>query len=196
MEYNKQLFSFGIILAFLSGLILGYTLGSRSFFSPNVINIQNPTAVSEKDESSKTDRANLNFDFSAKEALKIADSEALNWAKDAYVYEIILVSKNFPENGKSNGWKFSYYSKEKGKTYEIIIKDGESRGGEEKASETDRQTLKGKLVDSPALAEIFFKNNPAGAEIISLKMSYDAQSKKFIWIIFSNKGSHVTDAEF
>lgn len=134
-------------------------------------------------------------EIGAKEAFNVVLGEARGWAEDSYLSEINLASKKFSAGGVSGGWKITFYSKKKNKFYDIAIKDGESRGGEERLAEKAAQTLKGEMVDSSVLAKSFFAAYPADAEIISLKMYYDTASKKFLWTIFFPKGSHTIDAE-
>ena len=194
MEYNKTLSGLAIILAFLAGLALGYMLKPGPLSGTKTINLQN-NAPSENNEGKVIERENIQADLTAKEALRLADQDALAWSEDSYLSEVTLFSKKFTAEGKSNGWKFVFYSEVKNMLYEVVVKDGESRGGEEKETAKALQTLKGELTDSSVLANVFFQGNPLETEIFSLKMSYDTQSKKFMWIIFSSKGSHSMDAE-
>lgn len=194
MENNSKLIGPALILALILGAVVGYSIRPMIAPSKKIVQVEDSNRVNTL-QNIQTNNKSISYDLTAKEALKIAIDEALVWSKDSYVSEINLSSKKFASDGKSNGWKFVFYSKEKKKTYEIVIKDGESRSGEEKDAPEALQTLKGELNDSSALAKVFFENNPVETGIISLKMIYDAQSKKFIWIIFSNKGSHVMDAE-
>lgn len=182
------------IVASLSlGLIAGYFLrDSKSPITKTVYvnNSPNDTSSENKKES-RTVKTNI----SAKEALLLASSEAITWAKDAYLSEINLSSQKFNSDGTSNGWKMTFYSKEKNKTYQILIKDGESRGGEEADTAEPVQTLKGEMKDSTALAKNFFSSYPSDTEIINLKMYYDYGAKKFLWTIFFPKGNQTIDAE-
>lgn len=194
MKYNKNLLGLTIVFAFLAGLALGYVLRTGSVPISKPINLQSgETAVRENNGSIERERAQT--DLTANEALRLADQDALVWSKDPYISEISLFSRTFSIEGKSNGWKFIYYSKTKDKLYEVVIKDGESRGGEEKETAEAPKTLKGELVDSSLLAKTFFENFPSDTAITSLKMSYDSASKKFIWTIFFPKGNYTIDAE-
>lgn len=141
------------------------------------------------------ERSEIKTELTAREAYDMALSESRVWPKDTYLSGIELNSKRFDTSGLSNGWKVAFYSKEKNKTYEVTIKDGESRGTIEKDAAAPLQTLKGEMVDSSSLAKVFFGLYPADTEIISLRMYYDEGNKKFIWTIFFPKGSHTTDAE-
>lgn len=194
MEYNKTLLSLAIILAFLSGLALGYTLGSKSMPIPKTINLQNNNSNSQN-SIKPIERDMVRSDLTANEAMEFADRDALAWANDSYISEISLFSKDFAPDGKSNGWKFTYYSKSKEKLFEVVVKDGESRGGEEKASEIAHQTIKSGLIDSPVLAKTFFSSNAADTQVTSLVMRYEPSEKIFMWFIFSEKGSYTMDAE-
>lgn len=194
MEYNKNLLGLAIILAFLAGLALGYALRPESISISKPINLQNDIPDA-KNNGKLIVREALQTDLTAGEALQVADRDALAWSKDSYISEISLFSKTFTNEGKSNGWEFIYYSETKNKLYEVVIKDGESRGGEEKEAVNALQTLKGKLVDSPFVAKIFFSNYPENTKITSLKMRYETGAKKFMWTIFFPKGNHTIDAE-
>lgn len=194
MEYNRTLLSLAIFLAFSSGLALGYTLGSRSISLPKTINLQN----NEPDTTNNTkpvEQEKIQSELTAKEAFAIANQEVLAWAEDSYPLQIALESKKFTPGGRSAGWKFTFYSAKKNKLYEVVIKDGESRQGEENEVSKAPQTLKGEFVDSTILAKTFFSNYPENSEITSLSMHYDDGTKKFIWVIFFSKGSHTLDAE-
>lgn len=191
--FSKNLTIFLALILFLaSGLGVGYYLGVS----------QAPKAVSTGVDSGNkigvtAAREKIKTDLTANEAYKIAFQEAGQWSADAYLSSITLESKKFDVKGISNGWDFIFYSKTKNKAYEILIKDGESREGEEKSTEDKKapQTLKGDMVDSSILAKSFFGSYPADTEIISLKMYYDVGAKKFIWTIFFPRGSHTVDAE-
>lgn len=177
---------FSAILFLAVGIIIGYFLNNNQFCGVNTTNGTNYSAVS---------APVIKMNIAAKEALAIAEPIASLWAEDAYLAEIDLVSGKFNANGSSNGWKIVFYSGKKNKTYEIIIKDGESRGGQERIADNRMQTLKGEMIDSAALARSFYGAYPADTEIIDLKMYYDPGSKKFLWTIFFPKGSHTIDAE-
>ncbi|MFA6096809.1 MAG: hypothetical protein WC788_04240 [Candidatus Paceibacterota bacterium] len=194
MKYGKALSGLAIILAFLTGLALGYTLKPGPLSGTKTINLQNDVP-SEKNDNKLIERETVQADLTAKEALRLADQDALAWSEDSYLSEITLFSKKFTAEGKSNGWKFVFYSQAKNMLYEIVVKDGESRGGEEKESVKALQTLKGEFVDSTLVAKTFFSTYPENPEITSLSMHYDAGAKKFIWTIFFPKGSHTVNAE-
>ncbi len=190
MFLNKNIFAFFLAILFLAiGIIIGYYSNDNKFCGANA-----PVKYSAGNApiiSAKPIKANL----AAREALEIAKPIAFSWAEDAYLAEINLASGKFNAEGAGNGWKLIFYSAKKKKTYEITIKDGESRGGQERTADNPRQTLKGEMIDSSALAKSFFGLYPADTEIINLKMYYDAGSKKFLWTIFFSKGSHTIDAE-
>lgn len=195
--YNMKntIFYLILLLMLIIGLAGGYLLGISSSDTKTVFVercLENDS--SNKNENS-TDINNGEIDLTAKEAIEIAIIEARSWSADAYLSEIVLSSKNFNINGLSNGWKTVFYSEEKNKVYEILIKDGESRGGKEREVEDSLQTLKGELVDSSILAKSFFSLYAENTEIISLKMYYDSNAQKFLWTIFYPKGSHTIDAE-
>lgn len=181
-----------LILFLAAGLGVGYYLGVA----------QAPKSVSSGIESgNKTGnifaREKIKTDLTANEAYKIAFQEAVQWSADTYLSGITLESKKFDIKGLSNGWSIVFYSKTKNKSYEILIKDGESRGGEEHAIADKKapQTLKGEMIDSSVLAKSFFGSYPADTDIFSLKMYYSESAKKFIWTIFFPKGSYTVDAE-
>ncbi|MBU4338344.1 hypothetical protein KKB43_06250 [Patescibacteria group bacterium] len=190
MFSNKNLFiALSLILFLIIGAVAGYFMGINNAPSVKPIIINNPIV----DNSTKL--KTLKTEIIAKEAYDIALSESRLWPEDAYLSGIELISKKFNEKGFSNGWKTMFYSKSKNKTYEVTIKDGESRGTIEKEALSPLQTLKGEMIDSAMLAKSFYGLYPADTEIISLKMYYDAGSKKFLWTIFFPKGSHTIDAE-
>lgn len=193
IEIKKTTFLSSLLAALIIGIVSGYVIAG---VKPPVTKIQylnsnDADVISNTTAKRKVENVNL----TAKEAVDISYSEALLWAQDASLSKITLESKTFNPQGQSNGWKIIYYSKEKGSSYEIIIKDGESRGGEEKEVSKPLQTLKGEVIDSLKLAESFYASYPETTEIINLKMYFDNGSKKFIWTIFFTGGSHTIDAE-
>lgn len=193
ITHKNSAFYLSFIAILALGLIAGYSLGNIKSSVTKTIYVNSPL-----NSCTSTFPANNNViktDLTAKEAFVQASSEAILWAKDAYISEINLSSQNFNSDGASNGWKITFYSKEKKRIYEILIKDGESRGGEEKDAAKSIQTLKGEMTDSAILAKSFFGLYPSGTEIISLKMYYDTSAKKFLWTVFFPKGSHTIDAE-
>lgn len=180
---------FSSILFLVAGLSIGYLYGLSQVTKPSSVIINNPgLSNSVKSKIIKTE-------LTAKEARQVALADMRNLPDDAFLSGIELASKKFSESGSSSGWKFIFYSKTKNKTYEVLIKDGESRGAIEKDAAIPIQTLKGEMVDSSVLAKSFFGSYSADTEIISLKMYYDTGSKKFLWTIFFPKGSHTIDAE-
>jgi len=194
MEYNKNVLSIAFVFVFSAGLAIGYVIGSNALPVSNNAYVKNNDFASKKPvESAK--RNIVQNDLSAKDALQLADQEALAWANDSYISEISLYSKNLSKEGKANGWQFVFYSKARNKLFEIIIKDGESRGGKEKETSSEPRTLKGELIDSTLLAKAFFDTYPADTEIISLKMYYEPDAKKFLWTIYFPQGNHTIDAE-
>lgn len=195
MKYNKNLSALAIVFAFLGGLALGYVLRTESIPVSKPLNLQNDETAAKKNSGGSIEREKAQTDLTANEALRLADQDALSWSKDSFISEISLFSKKFTAEGRSNGWKLVYYSKTKDKLYEVVIKDGESRGGEEKEVEKAPKTLKGELADSSLLAKTFFMNYPEDSEITGLKMYYDTGAKKFMWIIIFDKGSYALDAE-
>lgn len=186
--FSKNSTIFLIITLFLVfGLIIGYSVGVNKVFKPQEVVFNNPAV------GNKTKVSNVNI--TAKQAYDIALSESRLWPEDAYLTEIELNSKKFDEKGLSSGWNVVFYSKLKNKIFEVMIKDGESRGTIGRDSTMPLQTLKGEMVDSAALAKSFFASYPPDTEIISMKMYYDKASKKFLWTVFFPKGSHTIDAE-
>ena len=181
-----------IFLAFIAGTFVGYTFSNNKIIDSKKININTNNKIN---NSININSARTNL--SAKEVLGIAYLEARTWSEDSYLSKIELASKQFDVNGLSNGWKIVFYSKTKNKLYEILIKDGESRTGEEKSlnDKSSTQTLKGEMIDSSKIAELFYSSRPEGSDIISLTMYYDEGSKKFIWRIFFSGGSRSIDAE-
>lgn len=177
---------FSAILFLAVGIIIGYYSNNNKFCGAGSPNSANYPAI-----GSPVAKMNI----TAKEALSIAKPAVFLWAEDAYLAEIDLVSGKLKADGSGNGWKVIFYSEKKNKTYEIIIKDGESRGGQERIADSPMQTLKGEMADSAALAKSFYGAYPADTEIIGLKMYYDGGSKKFLWTIFFPKGSHTINAE-
>jgi len=194
MEYNKKTFSIAITLILLVGIAIGYIIGSSSAPGSKNANIGS-NAPRQKNGDLPLQREYAQNFLSAEEAFALADQNALSWSKDSYISEISLFSKEFTGEGKSTGWKFVYYSKTKDKLYEVAVKDGESREGEEKEASKAPQTLKGPFVDSPIVAKTFFSNNPQNTEITSVRMYFDEGTKKFIWTISFPKGNHTIDAE-
>lgn len=194
MEYNKKALGIAIAIALFVGIVIGYMAGSSSTSTSKNVDIRDGS-IATKNNDPSLQRENVQNLLSAEEAFALADQNALSWSKDAFVSEISLFSKEFTNEGKANGWKFVYYSKTKNKLYEVVIKDGESRGGEEKEAAKAPQTLKGQFVDSPIVAKTFFLNNPKNTEITSLRMYFDEGTKKFIWTIFFPRGNHTIDAE-
>lgn len=189
MFSNKNfILFFSSFLLLIIGLAFGYFFGLSQVLDLNPAAIDNPQGDRAKPKIVKTK-------LTAKEAYDAASLESRSLPEDAYLSGIELASKKLDEKGFSNGWKITFYSKSKNKTYEATIKDGESRGTTEKDATAPIQTLKGEIIDSSALAKSFFGAYPADTEIISLKMYYDVGSKKFLWTIFFPKGSHTIDAE-
>lgn len=186
---NKSIAFLILAVSLSAGLIAGYSIGvSRLPVSQGIV-----CNNSLLNNTGKIKAANINI--TAKEAYNIALGDSRAWPEDIYLSGIELNSKKFDEKGLSNGWKIMFYSKSKNKTYEVTIKDGESRGTIEKDAAAPLQTLKGEMIDSSSLAKVFFGSYPADTEIISLRMYYDESNKKFIWTIFFPKGSHTIDAE-
>lgn len=186
-ETNK--ISIAVLFSLAIGLIIGYSLGVKKIPHLQEIVFSNPAADTNKPKPE-------NINLSAKEAYDLAWKESRLWPDDTQLTSIELISKNFSNNGLSNGWKVTFYSKLKEKSFEVTIRDGESRGTIEKDSSVVAQTLKGDFIDSSVLAKSFFGAYPDSKnDIISLKMYYDAGSKKFLWTIFFPKGSHTIDAE-
>lgn len=173
----------------IAGLAIGYFIGLGKI--PELKPVVIDGSGADNLRKTKTPKTEL----TAGEAYDIAIKESRFWPEDAYLAGIELVSKKFDEKGLSGGWKVIFYSKSKNKTYEVMIKDGESRGTIEKEAPVSVQTLKGGMIDSAILAKSFYGSYPADTEIISLKMYYDAGAKKFIWTVFFPKGSHTVDAE-
>ncbi len=185
-----------LVLALILGLFFGYLIGAST--ESKTITFNDCPASATIDNPAKIiTRKKIKTNLTAKEAADTVLQEALSWAEDSYIAEIILSSKQINAEGEANGWKIVYYSKEKNKLYEILIKDSESRGGEEKTLEgkNTQQTLKGEMIDSTILVKSFFGQNPKDTEITSLKMYYEPNSKKFLWTIFFPKGSYTINAE-
>lgn len=182
-----------VFLTFIAGVFIGYA------FSNNKVTDSKKISVNVNNEANNNSPGiNINkgkIGLTAEEALNIAYPGARTWSEDSYLSEAELASGQFDNSGLSSGWKIIFYSKTKNGLYEILIKDGESRGGKEKAAVKSTQTFKGNLVDSPVLAKSFFGLYPINTEIIGLKMYYDTGSKKFLWTIFFPKGSYTIDAE-
>ena len=189
------IFYLTLLLTLVIGLTSGYFLGinlsdTKTVFVDRCLENNNSN---ESGGSASISAGKINL--TAKEAVEIAASEARSWSPDSYLSEIVLSSKSFGADGFSNGWKIIFYSEEKNKIYEILVKDGESRGGKEREVENSKQTLKGELINSPKLARSFFSLYAEDTEIINLKMYYDSNSQKFLWTIFYPEGSHTIDAE-
>lgn len=190
---KKTNFLLSFSAALMIGIVLGYIIAGTK---PPVTKIQYLNNTDANVTSNATiERKVENVNLTAKEALNLANLEAFLWADDAYLSEINLASKEFDSLGFSNGWKIIFYSEKNNKFYEILIKDGESRGGKEKDSTENIQTLKGEMIDSVKMAESFFSSHTDEKDIISLKMYYSDNAKKFIWTIFYSGGSHTIDAE-
>lgn len=188
--FSNKIFSVFLSIFFLiAGAAIGYFIGLRQTADFK------PTGINNQGSNNFVRLKNIKTDLTAKEALDVALSDSRAWPEDIYLSGIELNSKKFDEKGLSSGWKVMFYSKSKNKTYEVTIKDGESRGTIEKDAVTPLQTLKGEMIDSSSLAKVFFGSYPADTEIISLRMYYDESNKKFIWTIFFPKGSHTIDAE-
>ena len=193
IEIKKTNFLLSLSAALMIGIVLGYIITGTK---PPVTKIQylnNTDADITSNAAIKRKVENVNL--TAKEALNLANIEALLWADDARLSEINLAAKEFNVEGLSNGWKVIFYSESNNKFYEILIKDGESRGGKEKDSMKNIQTLKGEMVDSVEMAKSFFSSHTDEKDIISLRMYYSDSAKKFIWTIFYSGGSHTIDAE-
>lgn len=178
-----------LISVLFIGLIVGYSVGIKSVPALKEVVFNNSAA------GQRGNIKEVKTKITAKEAYDIALNDSRFWPEDTYLSSIELNSKKIDEKGLSNGWKIMFYSKLKNKTYEVTIKDGESRGTIEKDAVASLQTLKGEMIDSAMLAKSFYGLYPADTEIISLKMYYDVGSKKFLWTIFFSKGSHTIDAE-
>ncbi len=195
MTIKNSTMYLSLIAILAAGLILGFFLGDARSPIAKTVYLNNPKSDCAGANLSFTNDRTVKADISANDAVTLASPEAILWAEDAYLSGIELSSRNFNAEGAGSGWKITFYSNEKKATYEILIKDGESRGGEEKDAPKAIQTLKGKLTDSTVLARSFFSSYPADTEIISLKMYYDGNAKKFLWTIFFPSGSHTIDAE-
>lgn len=192
-EINKTNFSLSLSGALIIGIVLGYVIAGNKPSATKIQYVNNSNTDTASNTAAERNIENTNL--TADEAADVSYSEALAWAKDASLSEIALESKIFNPQGKANSWKIIYYSKEKSASYEIIIKDGESRGGQEKEIPKPLQTLKGEMIDSSKLAESFYASYPKDSGIISLKMYYSENGKKFIWTIFFAGGSHTINAE-
>ena len=192
IEIKKTTFLLSLLMILIIGLVLGYFIASTKPVVTKILYLDNDTTETNSNVTIKRNIENVNL--TANEAVDISYSEALTWSDDIFLVGITLTPKIFNLQGQSNGWKIKYYSIEKDLTYEMLIKDGESRGGEEKVSKP-LQTLKGELVDSTTLAQSFFSSYPEDSKINNLKMYYDENAKKFIWTIFFTGGSHTIDAE-
>lgn len=192
-EINKTNFALSLLGALIIGIVFGYVAAGSKPPATKIQYVNNSNADSASNTAAK--RTVENIQLTAKEAVDISYSEALAWAKDASLSEIALESKNLSSLGQANSWKIIYYSKEKGASYEILIKDGESRGGQEKEASKPLQTLKGEMIDSLKLAESFYASYSKDSKIISLKMYYSENGKKFVWTIFFIGGSHTINAE-
>lgn len=190
---KKTNFLLSLLVALMIGIVLGYIIAGAK---PPVTKIQYLNNTDADIASNATIKRKVeNINLTAKEALNLANTEALLWADDARLSEINLVSKEFNIEGLSSGWEVIFYSDENNKFYEVLIKDGESRGGKEKDSMKNIQTLKGEMVDSIEVAKSFFSSHTGKEDIISLRMYYSDSAKKFIWTIFYSGGSHTIDAE-
>lgn len=188
--FSRNFITFIFILSSLVvGLIIGYSVGIKNIPKSQEIIFYN-SAIGNLGKT-KTIITNI----TAKDAYNIALNESRLWPLDVYLFGIELISEKFDEKGLSSGWKVMFYSKSKNKIYEVVIKDGESRGTMEKNASAPLQTLKGQMIDSEILAKSFFGLYPADTKIISLKMHYDESSKKFLWIILFPNGNYTIDAE-
>jgi hypothetical protein len=181
------------LITLIIGMFLGYIIASSNSPAAKIQYINKPAA--ETASSTTTKRTVENINLTANEAVDVSFFEAISWAEDASLSEIDMESKIFSSQGQANSWKIIYYSKEKNASYEIIIKDGESRGGQEKEVTNPLQTLKGEMIDSSKLAKSFYTLYPQDSEIINIKMYYSENDKKFVWTIFFVGGSHTIKAE-
>jgi len=192
-ELNKTNFTLSLLGIFIVGIVFGYVIAGNKPSGAKIQYVNNPNANTASNTTAERNIENINL--TADEAVDISNLEALSWSEDASLSGINLESKIFNSQGQANSWKIIYYSKEKNASYEIIIKDGESRGGQEKESSSPLQTLKGEMIDSSKLAESFYASYAENNEIISLKMYYSEGAKKFRWTIFFTGGSHTIKAE-
>lgn len=181
------------LLIFAAGVFIGYGFSGNKVTDSKKISINDNNEANNNSPGININKAKTSL--TAKEALDIAYPEARTWSEDSYLSEIELASKQFDSGGFSSGWKIVFYSKTKNGLYEILIKDGESRGGKERAAVKSAQTFKGSLADSSKLAESFYSSHPENPNIISLIMYYDKGSRKFMWTVFFSGGSHSIDAE-
>jgi len=191
---KKTVFLSSLLTLLVVGFLSGYFLGNKKLPVTKTLYVNNPSNSNEL-ENITMKITSEETGTTAKEALDLANPEAFLWADDAHLSEINLASKEFDSMGFSSGWKIIFYSEKNNKFYEILIKDGESRGGKEKDSTGNVQTLKGEMIDSVKMAESFFSAHTDEKDIISLKMYYSDNAKKFIWTIFYSGGSHTIDAE-
>ncbi len=107
---NSTLYlSFAAILAL--GLIAGYYLSAMRSPATKTVYVNNPSGKC-AETAPKSEKV-IRTDLTAKEAFTQASSEATAWAEDAYLSEISLSSQKFNSDGTSNGWKITFYSKEK-----------------------------------------------------------------------------------
>jgi hypothetical protein len=192
-EINKTKFILFLLTTLIIGIILGYIIAGAKPPVTKTQYVDKPGADIASNITAKRKIENANL--TANEAVNISYSDATAWSENASLSEITLESKIFNSQGQSNSWKITYYSKEKKSSYEILIKDGESRGGQEKETSNPLQTMKGEMIDSSKLAESFYASYPENSEIISLKMYYSENDKKFVWTIFFAGGSHTIKAE-
>lgn len=180
-----------LISFLIIGLIAGYLAGRNKNLNTVPGEIGNGA---EGKIGSKITSGLVNL--TAKEARDLALANAKVLPADSYLSGLELSLGKLNKSGLSNGWKLSFYSKSKNKVYDLWVKNGEIRGDvAEKDVSKSLQTLKGEMVDSSVLAQSFFSIYPENTDIISLKMYYDAGSKKFLWTVFFPKGSHTIDAE-
>ena len=194
MIIKKIVLLSSLLIVLITGFVLGYLLGNTKLPITKTLYVDN-LSNNNGSENTISEITSKEIKITAKEAFSLASAEAFLWADDANLSKIDLVSKEFDIEGLSNGWKVIFYSEKNKKFYEVLIKDGESRGGEEKDSENNTQTLKGEMVDSVKMAESFFSSHTSEEDIVNLKMYYSAGAKKFIWTMFYSGGSHTIDAE-
>jgi len=194
IKIKKTVFLSSLLALLAIGFFLGYLLGSKKSPATKTLYVDN-LSNNNNSENAIAKVIPEEIKITAKEAFNLASMEAFLWSDDIYLSEINLASTEFDTEGLSNGWKIIFYSEKNNKFYEILIKDGESRGGKEKEAGGNVQTLKGEMVDSVEMAKSFFSSHTSEEDIISLRMYYSGNAKKFIWTIFYSGGSHTINAE-
>jgi len=171
------------IFALIIVLIISCTIGFYSGFRSGKNSVENRLTK-------------ITPDSTAKEAYDLSFTKARVWSADAELQRITSKVSEVNKEGKATCWGLTFYSKNKDKSYEIYVKDGEIRSAEEDKP-IIKDMLKGEWKNS---AEVYKSVESVVGEkkdfkIESMDLSFDSNAKKWLWTISYNKGGMTVNAE-